>query len=102
MKVCIVGLGLIGGSIGIDLKKADWVNLRQGVDVNEDHARKAVELGLVDAIETEGGALTQADVIILAIPVNALRALLPQVNRPKLLKQQVSVPPVSTWSDDAF
>ena len=79
MKVCIVGLGLIGGSIGIDLKKADWVNLRLGVDVNEDHARKAVELGLVDAIETEGGALTQADVIILAIPVNALRALLPQV-----------------------
>ena len=79
MKVTIVGLGLIGGCIGLDLKKASWVNTRLGVEVNEDHARKAVVLGLVDAIESENVALAQSDILILAIPVDALRTGLPSV-----------------------
>ncbi len=79
MKVTIVGLGLIGGCMAIDLRKAGLATELIGVDLNEAHARRAVELGLVDRIEQENKALAGADVIILAIPVNALTALLPAV-----------------------
>ncbi len=79
MKVTIVGLGLIGGSIGLDLRKAGLTSDLTGVDLHEDHGRKAVELGLVDKIEQEDKALAEADVVILAIPVNTMSALLPQV-----------------------
>jgi len=79
MKVTIVGLGLIGGCMGIDLRKAGVAHQLVGVDLNEEHGRKAVELGLVDRIEPEDKALAEADVVILAIPVNTMSALLPQV-----------------------
>jgi prephenate dehydrogenase len=79
MKITIVGLGLIGGCMAIDIRKAGMASRLIGVDLNEAHGRKAVELGLVDAVEPEDKALTEADVIILSIPVNILSALLPQV-----------------------
>lgn len=79
MKVTIVGLGLIGGCMGIDLRKAGVAHQLVGVDLNEEHGRQAVELGLVDRIEPEDKALAGADVVILAIPVNTMSALLPQV-----------------------
>ena len=79
MKITIVGLGLIGGCMSIDLRKAGFASELLGVDLNPDHGRKAVELGLVDRIESEEIALSQSDVIILAIPVNTTSALLPQV-----------------------
>ena len=79
MKVTIVGLGLIGGSIGLDLRKAGLAKELIGVDLNEEHGRKAVELGLVDKILEEHKALSESDVVILAIPVNIMSALLPQV-----------------------
>ena len=79
MKVTIVGLGLIGGCMGIDLRKAGFANQFVGVDLNEANGQRAVELGLVDTIEPEEKALSEADVVILAIPVNTMNALLPQV-----------------------
>ncbi|CAN5300267.1 prephenate dehydrogenase [soil metagenome] len=79
MKIAIVGLGLIGGSIGLDLRKAGLANKLVGIDLNEANRKRAVELGLVDAIEPEDKALAEADVVILAIPVNTMNALLPQV-----------------------
>ena len=66
MKVTIVGLGLIGGCMGIDLRKAGWAEPLVGVDLNEEHGRMAVKLGLVDRIEEEGKALAEADIVILA------------------------------------
>lgn len=79
MKVTIIGLGLIGGSIAIDLRKSGFASAISGVDLNTTHATKAVELGLVDAIENEGEAITSADVVILAIPVNTLSQLIPSI-----------------------
>jgi prephenate dehydrogenase len=66
MKIAIVGLGLIGGSL-------------IGVDFNEGHMRKALELGLVDEILPEEKAFAESDVVILAIPVNTIGALLPSI-----------------------
>ncbi len=79
MKVTIIGLGLIGGSIALGLRKSGLATELVGVDMNAEHANKAVALGLVDKILTEDKAIAQADLIILSIPVNALHAFLPSV-----------------------
>ncbi len=79
MNITIIGLGLIGGSIGLDLKNASDVGHRIGVDLNPDHGKRALELGLVDSVEGEETAFEKSDVIMLAIPVNAIRAMLPQI-----------------------
>jgi prephenate dehydrogenase len=79
MKVTVIGLGLIGGSIAIDLRKAGLATDLVGLDLNGENTRKAIELGLVDRTETEDKALATSDLIVLAIPVNALCALLPAV-----------------------
>lgn len=79
MNVAILGLGLIGGSIALDLRKAGLATRITGVDLHADHVRQAQELGLIDVADTNGDALATADLIIIAIPVNALAALLPHV-----------------------
>jgi len=79
MKATIVGLGLIGGSFALGLRKSGLATELIGVDRNADHAEKAVELGLIDKILPEDEALSQADLVVLAIPVNALNAFLPHV-----------------------
>ncbi|MCA6408594.1 MAG: prephenate dehydrogenase/arogenate dehydrogenase family protein, partial [Cytophagales bacterium] len=79
MKIAIVGLGLIGGSLAIDLRSKKIATRLIGIDFNEGHARKALELGLVDEILTEERAFAESDVVILAIPVNTIGALLPSI-----------------------
>ncbi len=79
MKVTIIGLGLIGGSMAIALRKAGLASELFGIDLNPENAKKAIELGLVDRILPEDEALSKADLIILAIPVNATCAFLPSV-----------------------
>ncbi|MFZ2905505.1 MAG: prephenate dehydrogenase [Cyclobacteriaceae bacterium] len=79
MKTTIIGLGLIGGSIAIDLRKAGIATEITGIDLNSRHASKALELQLVDKLESEDKAIASADLIILAIPVNALGQLIPSI-----------------------
>lgn len=79
MKATIVGLGLIGGSIALGLRRAGIATELIGVDANAANGLKAVEIGLVDKLLTEDKALSTADLIVLAIPVNALNAFLPAV-----------------------
>jgi prephenate dehydrogenase len=77
MKTTIVGLGLIGGSFALGLRQAGLATELIGLDKNSDHATQALALGLVDKILTEEEALTNSDLIILAIPVNALNTFVP-------------------------
>lgn len=78
MKVGVVGLGLIGGSIARDLRAQINVNV-YGVDRNEVHCKKAMELGLVHEIASIGDVTLDADVIIIATPVDVIELLLPQI-----------------------
>lgn len=67
-KVTIIGLGLIGGSLALELKKSfDWEVY--GIDANSNHAQKALELGIVKGIETLD-SIKDSDIVVLAIPVN--------------------------------
>jgi prephenate dehydrogenase len=79
MRVAIIGIGLIGGSMALALKQkgfADWV---VGIDANPEHQKKALDLKLVDEILPLQEALVKSDLIILAIPVNAAEKLLPSL-----------------------
>ncbi|HTJ53171.1 MAG TPA: prephenate dehydrogenase [Cyclobacteriaceae bacterium] len=76
MRTTVIGLGLIGGSIAIDLRKAGVATHLTGVDLNADHTTQALELGLVDEIKSLEEAALDADLIITAIPVNAIRTVL--------------------------
>jgi len=79
MKLTVIGLGLIGGSMAIDLRRAGIVSTIVGIDINPEHCKKALELGIIDAVESEQHAFSTSDVIITAIPVSALVNLLPSI-----------------------
>ncbi|MCU0239785.1 MAG: prephenate dehydrogenase/arogenate dehydrogenase family protein, partial [Pyrinomonadaceae bacterium] len=72
MRVAIFGIGLIGGSLAKDLRQVNFASEIIGVENSEIHAGKALELGLVDVVETKENAIEKADLIILTVPVNAL------------------------------
>jgi prephenate dehydrogenase len=78
-KITIVGVGLIGGSLAIQLHEKKISSRLIGVEANEFHAQQAVELELVDEILPLDDAIKQSEVIILAIPVDKMVAVLPQV-----------------------
>ncbi len=65
--------------MALDLRKAGLATEVVGVDLNSDNALKAVDLKIVDKIQTEDKALRDADLVIVAIPVNAMCQLLPSV-----------------------
>lgn len=77
MKVCIIGIGLIGGSLAIDLKRRGFAGTIIGVDSNKHHQNIALHSGLVDKIDTLQNAVAKADLIILGTPVNVNREILP-------------------------
>lgn len=79
MNIAIVGIGLIGGSIGLRLKETNFCQKVIGVDKSEAHQRKALQLGLVDEILPLEAALAQAKIIILTIPVDAIMQVLPSL-----------------------
>lgn len=79
MKLTIVGVGLIGGSIALKLKNKKIVDFVYGVDQNDQHLVKAKELGIIDEASSLENAVQNSDLIILAIPVDAARKLLPSV-----------------------
>ena len=71
LKICIVGIGLIGGSIGLAIKKklkeAVYIS---GLDKNSETLRIAVERGAVDIATSEAKeAVKEADIIFLSTPV---------------------------------
>ncbi len=76
MKTTIVGVGLIGGSMAIDLRKAGVATHIIAVDRNTENAARALELGIADEVGNLESSVADADVVILAIPVNALAGVL--------------------------
>src|SRR5438105_3836282 len=81
-RIVIVGLGLIGGSVGLTLRR--WAEERRGeggkplevigFDANLDQQRAAEKLGAVDRGAWElAKAAREADVVVLATPVNGMR-----------------------------
>ena len=79
MIVTIVGLGLIGGSLALDLRANGFASKLVGVDASNAHCEIALKQGLVDEIYPLEKACWESDVILLAIPVSAIVELFPLI-----------------------
>lgn len=75
----IVGLGLIGGSMAIDLKRKGFAQVVLGVDADPVNASAAEKIGLVDKVVSLEECVDRSDLIILAVPVDAALKLLPMI-----------------------
>ena len=79
MKVGVIGLGLIGGSMAIDLKRRGFAETVLGVEADPVNAAAAEKIGLVDKVIGLEECVKETDLIVLAIPVGAAVRLLSQV-----------------------
>src|SRR5690606_21990951 len=78
MKVVVIGLGLIGGSFAKDVRELHPGARLIGVDHSEAHIKEALALGIIDDTG-DLSSLGDADVVFVAIPVNALLGELPKL-----------------------
>ena len=79
MKAGIIGLGLIGGSMAIDLKRKGFAQEVLGVEAEPVNAAAAKKIGLVDRVVSFSECLEQCDLVVLAVPVGTAVRMLPQV-----------------------
>lgn len=78
-KLCLIGVGHIGGSLALAGKKAGLFSKVTGVDVNSDNLEKALAMGLIDEALPLSEAIKSSDVVVIAVPVNVMIMLIPQV-----------------------
>ena len=79
-KIAVLGLGLIGGSLGLALHQAGIAKQISGYDSNPDATHHAWEIGAITEIcDTAEKAVQQADLVILATPILAMPDLLEQI-----------------------
>ena len=69
--VGIIGLGLIGGSMAIDLRRRGFASRILGVEREPVNASAAAKIGLVDEVVDYGDCIAQADILVVAVPVGA-------------------------------
>ena len=75
--LCIIGVGLIGSSLSLALKQSDFVQRVSGCGRNESNLQKGVELGVLDDYSVDPAiAAKGADVILLAVPLGAMKSVL--------------------------
>lgn len=79
MKVGIIGLGLIGGSMAIDLKRKGFADEVLGVESEPVNAAAAEKIGLVDRMVSYEECVEQSDIVVLAVPVGAAVRMLPDI-----------------------
>ncbi len=71
MTITIIGVGLIGGSMALCLKELGMPDKIIGVGTNPDSIAEALQLGIIDEALPLEEAVKEADIIYIAIPVDA-------------------------------
>ena len=79
MKVGIIGLGLIGGSMAVDLRRRGFADEVLGVEADPVNAAAAEKIGLADRIVSFEECVDEADLVVLAVPVGTAVKMLPRV-----------------------
>ena len=77
--VGIIGLGLIGGSMAIDLKRRGFAQTVLGVEKDPVAAEAAKTIGLVDRVVPFQECIEKADIIVVAVPVGTAVKLIPDI-----------------------
>ena len=75
----VIGLGLIGGSLALDLKHRGYAGRVLGVENNPGNAETALRIGLVDQVVSLEECERQADIIIVAVPVGTAVKIIPAI-----------------------
>ena len=79
-KLCIIGVGLIGGSLALALKKAGAVGEVVGAGRDVAHLEKAKDLGVIDHFETDISlAVKDCDVVVVAVPLGAMQSVFEKI-----------------------
>ncbi len=97
MNVFVIGIGLIGGSMVMDIKRAYNNATVFGIDINDAHLEKALELGVIDE-KSELLSLGKADIVIVSIPVDVQLTVIPKVL--DLVKDDALVIDVGSTKED--
>lgn len=79
MILTVIGLGLIGGSMALDLKRRGFADKVLGVENDPVNAAAAEKMGLADEIVTMQDGIAQGDLIIIAVPVGTAVRMLPEI-----------------------
>ncbi|MCC0177941.1 prephenate/arogenate dehydrogenase [Waterburya agarophytonicola K14] len=85
MKIGIIGLGLIGGSLGIDLRSPSANGVQSqghyiiGISRQKYTCKLALEKGIADRVDTSFEALSDAEIIIVCTPMGAIASTVKQV-----------------------
>ena len=79
MKVGVIGLGLIGGSMAIDLKRRGFADEVLGVEAEPVNAAAAEKIGIIDRVVALEECVAGSDLVILAVPVGAAVRMLPLI-----------------------
>ena len=74
-----VGLGLIGGSMAVDLRARGYAARVLGADKNPLNAEAACRLGLVDRVASLEECIDESDIIVVSVPVSAAAGILQTV-----------------------
>ena len=78
MKIYVIGIGLIGGSMALDIKTLYPSATIYGIDKNESHVNQALDLKVIDAA-AQISDLANADFVIVSVPVDVALTLMPTV-----------------------
>lgn len=78
-KITVIGLGLIGGSMAVDLKCRGFASRVMGVEADPVNAAAALKIGLVDQAVSYDRCLEDTDLVILAVPVGEAVRMLPEI-----------------------
>jgi prephenate dehydrogenase len=82
--LCIIGVGLIGGSLALSLRQKQFCQQITGCSRDEAHLKRAVELGVIDDFSTDASeAVKDCDAVVLAIPMGSMQSIL-QTIKPSL------------------
>ncbi|MCB2378567.1 prephenate dehydrogenase [Hymenobacter sp. BT635] len=95
--VTVIGIGLIGGSLALSLRQRGLAAHVIGVDHSPENLRTAQALGLIDEGTADlAAAVRRADLVVVAVPMDAMLTVLPQVLEE--VEQQVVIDVGSTKS----
>ena len=79
--VCIIGTGLIGGSLALAIRQAGFCKEIIGAGRTEATLIKAVELGVIDRYDTSiSNAAEDADIVVVCVPLGSMHAVFEQIN----------------------
>ena len=78
--LCVIGVGLIGGSLALALKNAGYVKQVTGIGRSLENLQKAKQLGIIDQYETDyAKAVSHADMVFVAVPVGVMSEVFKQI-----------------------